>query len=212
MARHTFGKVRVATATRTLPRRTTPNNAERNRTPHLSLDCHTRSNPPNKKHMSEEWRAAAPGSQLPPPLPLPPGCPTGLPNCRLCTVYLSLNAVRAERVFCPCVYSLPLASCNDSLRSQMDVVAWTRPSLISIAASYKEFLRSSTSFPPSPGRGLAGPFLLALTEASCSFTLKSLISLSFSLRSSSHFTRSSLSMSSAAFFACALCLRTFSSY
>ena len=52
MARHTFGKLRVATATPTLPRCTTPNIAERNRTPHLSLDCHAPpSNPSNKKNM-----------------------------------------------------------------------------------------------------------------------------------------------------------------
>ena len=52
MARHTFEKLHVATATWTLPRGTTPNIAERNRTPHLSLDCHAPpSNPSNKKQM-----------------------------------------------------------------------------------------------------------------------------------------------------------------
>ena len=51
MAAHTFGKLRVAAATRTLPRCTTPNNAERNCTPNLSLDCHAPSNASNKKHM-----------------------------------------------------------------------------------------------------------------------------------------------------------------
>ena len=171
MARHTFGKLRVATATRTLPRCTTPNTAERNRTRHPSWDCHgPPSNPSNKKHMWAEGRAAAPGSQLPPPLPSP-GCSAGLPACRLRTLYFTVNAIRAVRVFCPCVVSLPLASCSESFRSSTDVVVWTRPTLISIAASCKKLLWSSKSFPPSPGPGLAGPFLLALTEASAASLL-----------------------------------------